>query len=47
MKILADEEGIKVIQSLCDTALKQGGKSVMQGIVNILNSYKTIPEDKK
>ena len=47
MKIMADDEGKKVLHQLCDLALKMGGLNNMQAVNTILNSIELIKEDKK
>ena len=49
MIIKVDEDGAKIIQSLCDLALKSGGIQNFKMIAEVLNSVKIeeeIPETK-
>jgi hypothetical protein len=47
MKIIADIEGKKVIEQLCDIALKHGGMQNLQAIQLILENVTDIPEVKE
>lgn len=47
MQIKADEEGKKVIEQLCDIALKHGGIQNLNQVALILNSTKLIENAEK
>lgn len=49
MKIIADDEGMKVINNLLDISLKTGGIQNLAGVNKILESCEKMPEvsDKK
>ena len=40
IKICANKKGVESIKALCDVALRHGGISNLQGIVDILNSLR-------
>lgn len=44
MKIIADDEGMKVINSLLDISLKAGGIQNLSGVNKILESCEKMPE---
>jgi hypothetical protein len=47
LKVLVDPEGRAVIEQLCDIALKAGGMTALQGVVNFLQCIKPIPVEVK
>lgn len=47
MQILADQEGQKTIQALCDIALKSGGIQNLPHINRVLSSVKPLPTEEK
>lgn len=47
MKIEADEEGIKLIQVLCDAALKIGGLQNLNAVNTALSALKPIEKKDK
>lgn len=44
MKIIVDDEGMKVINSLLDISLKAGGMLNLAGVNKILSSCEKLPE---
>lgn len=44
MKIIVDDEGMKIINSLLDISLKQGGILNLAGANKILESCEKLPE---
>ena len=44
MKIIVDDEGMKVINSLLDISLKTGGILNLSGVNKILESCEKLPE---
>ena len=47
MIIEADKDGIKMVQMLCDVALKSGGVANLKGVTDVLNALKPIKKPKK
>ena len=47
MIIEADKDGIKIIQQLCDVALKTGGVANLKGVNDVLSSLTEIKPIKK
>ncbi len=47
MIIEADKDGIKIIQQLCDVALKTGGVANLKGVNDVLSSLTEIKPVKK
>ena len=46
MVVKTDEQGKKLIEALCDVALKAGGLSNLQAVGSILNAVEILEEPK-
>lgn len=47
MRILADADGKKAIESLCDVAVRSGGLNNIQAVQMILNIVEPVTEEDK